>query len=87
MSAATAVASITQAELALLPAVLAGVQIAEASGAPGDQKYQAVIQALGSASPGISALVNLAVGILNSLGAFRHKTTNVSTMPQPKLAP
>lgn len=89
MTPATAVinptlAAITTDVSAYAPAVLAGVQAAELSNAPGTSKLQAVVNGvLGttgaletSANPnvaGVAALANLFVGILNALGVFTHK--------------
>ena len=85
MSVSTVVGQITAAEVAYVPAVLAGVQAAETvDGATGASKAEAVIagvlagsQALSGAPnanvANIAALVNLTVSILNALGAFRHK--------------
>lgn len=79
---------ITQAELAYLPATIAAVQVAEASGAAGETKKQAVMSALvsgagalatASADPkvaAISALVELVLTVLNGT-LFRHKATAV----------
>jgi hypothetical protein len=77
---------ITTQTLIYLPAVLAGVQVAEASQASGADKAQAVVDAVIAGSgavaqiPGappqvaaVSGLVNLAVSILNALGVFKHK--------------
>lgn len=66
------------------PAVIAGVQAAEHSGASGNDKKQAVIDAVlagsqaaeGAPVPQVAAiagLVNLVVSIFNSLGIFKHK--------------
>jgi len=80
------VATITQNELLYAPAVLAGVQAAEAvaADAPGHAKADAVLTGImtGSAAlatnkatppsvAGIAALINLSVSILNALGIFR----------------
>ena len=81
------VTQIGQAELAYLPATIAAVQVAEASGAAGATKKQAVMLALGAgaselaSSPdpkvaAISALVELVVGILNNT-LFKHRATAV----------
>jgi len=80
------VATITQNELLYAPAVLAGVQAAEAvaADAPGHAKADAVLTgimtgsaalATNNATPpgvaGIAALINLSVSILNALGIFK----------------
>ncbi len=81
------VTQITQAELAYLPATIAAVQVAEASGAAGATKKQAVMNALGAGvselaqSPDpkvatISILVELVWSVLNST-LFKHKATPV----------
>ncbi len=81
------VTQITQAELAYLPATIAAVQVAEASGAAGDTKKQAVMNALVagagalSSSPdpkvaAISALVELVLAVLQGT-VFKHKATSV----------
>lgn len=88
MSVATTVNQITSVELQFVPAVLAGVQAAEATGAPGHAKAQAVIDGVIAGSgalagqagvqptvAGIAALVNLTVSILNALGIFKKKST------------
>jgi hypothetical protein len=80
------VASITSNTLAYAPAVLAGIQVAETSPAPGTTKLQAVVNGIlggsqvleGTPNPtvaGIAALVNLFVSILNATGVFNHKAT------------
>lgn len=82
------VTQITQAELAYLPAAIAAVQVAEASGAAGVTKKQAVMLALGAgasaleSSPdprisGIAALVELTLAVLNGTGLFKHRATAV----------
>ncbi len=66
------------------PAVIAAVQVAQATSASGEDKLNAVVNAIlagsqiGEAVPvpqvaAISALVNLTVSILKSLGVFHKK--------------
>lgn len=88
MSVATTVNGITNQELTYLPAVLAGIQAAEAANAaaPGTQKAQAVLDGIVAGStvaaeaPGanpnvaaISALISLSVSIFNAMGVFKRK--------------
>ncbi len=76
---------ITAQVVTYTPAVVAGVQAAEMSGASGESKLQAVIDGIQAGSAGlvntpvpqvaaIAALVNLVVSIFNALGVFKHKT-------------
>jgi len=94
MSATNTINQITAAELQYAPAVLAGVQAAEVSGASGSAKAQAVIdgimtgagalaqtQGIPPSVSGIAALVNLTVSILNALGVFRKKSQPVAAAP------
>lgn len=78
------ISAITTQTLTYAPAVIAGVQAAETTGASGTSKLQAVVngvlagsQALeGAPNPdvaGIAALVNLFVSIFNATGIFGHK--------------
>lgn len=98
MSVASTVATITTNELQYAPAVLAGVQVAEAAGvnATGAEKAQAVLNGILEGSQvlattptvppsvaGIAALINLSVSIINAFGLFGHKTTNVTTAATP----
>lgn len=80
----TTISAITTQTLTYAPAVIAGVQAAETTGASGTSKLQAVVngvlagsQALeGAPNPdvaGIAALVNLFVSIFNATGIFSHK--------------
>lgn len=84
MSTLSTVNTITSDTLVYAPAVLAGVQAAEVSAAPGTTKLQAVVNGVlaasqaGEAVPnatvaGISMLVNLVVSIFNATGLFSHK--------------
>lgn len=84
MSTASVINAINKQTLNYTPAVIAGVQAAETTGAAGDTKLQAVVNgviatsgALESSSnvdiAGISALVNLVVSIFNATGIFNHK--------------
>lgn len=90
MSVATTVNGITNQELTYLPAVLAGIQAAEAANAaaPGQQKAQAVLDGIvagasvEAGTPGanpnvaaISALISLSVSIFSAMGIFKHKAT------------
>lgn len=74
------------------PAVVAGVQAAEQSSASGQDKKQAVLDAIqaGSAAASsipvpqvaaIAGLINLVVSIFNSLGIFKHKTPTAVVQP------
>lgn len=78
------IAAITNGTLTYTPAVIAGVQAAEASSADGATKQEAVVNAILAGSQavesvpnpnvaGIAALVNLTISILNALGLFKHK--------------
>lgn len=82
------ITSISQQVATYTPAVIAGVQAAEVSGASGSAKLQAVLDGIqaGSAAAelipipqveAIAALVNLVVSIFNSLGIFKHNSTSV----------
>lgn len=84
MSVATSTGAITTQTLQYLPAVLAGVQTAEVSGATGQGKLNAVLQgiqagsglAAGSANAdvaGIATLINLVVSIFNATNVFKKK--------------
>jgi flagellar biosynthesis protein FliQ len=84
VSTLSTVNTITNETLTYAPAVLAGVQVAETTGASGSSKLQAVVNGVlaasqaGEAVPnatvaGISALVNLVVSIFNATGIFSHK--------------
>ncbi len=89
MSTASTIQAINNDTIAYAPAVIAGIQAAEATGsitgATGPQKAQAVIDGVLAGSQalensknanvaGIAALVDLFVSIFNSLGVFKHKT-------------
>jgi hypothetical protein len=89
MSTLSTVNSITTQTVSYAPAVLAGIQAAEATQAGGASKQAAVVQAVlngvevgsgdlaQSSNPtvaGVAALVNLFVSIFNSLGIFKHGT-------------
>jgi hypothetical protein len=78
------VAAITTDTLTYTPAVIAGVQAAEVTGASGPTKLQAVVNGVlaGSAAleatpnsnvAAIAALTNLIVSIFNATGIFSHK--------------
>lgn len=84
MSVTSTVTAIDQGILTYVPAVIAGVQAAEVSGAAGDLKAKAVMdgiqvgsQALAQVNqPNVAAiagLINLVVSIFNALGVFNHK--------------
>lgn len=86
----TAVNNITSQMVTYAPAVLAGVQVAEQSTASGSDKKSAVLGGIlagakieeASTNPAvasISALIDLTVSILNSLGVFGHKSTTTTT--------
>lgn len=77
---------ITSQIVTYTPAVVAGVQAAEVSGASGESKLTAVIDGIQKGSqvaegipvPSVAAiagLVNLVVSIFNALGVFKHKAT------------
>lgn len=80
------VTAITNATINYVPAVIAGVQAAEASTAAGTTKLQAVVNGvLGTTGAletnsnpnvaAIAALANLFVSIFNSTGLFSHKSS------------
>jgi len=81
----TTIAAIDNSVIAYTPAVIAGVQAAEASSASGGTKLQAVVNGvLGTTGAlesnpnpnvaAVSALVNLFVSIFNATGLFGHKS-------------
>ncbi len=85
-STTSTINAINTQTLAFLPAVIAGIQVAEAADAeaPGEAKLQAVLAGIGqgagvlagSANPniaGIAQLTSLAVLIFNLLGKFKKK--------------
>ncbi len=78
---------ITSQIVTYTPAVAAAVQAAEMTGASGQSKKQAVLNAIQAGSQlaagvpqpqvaAISSLVNLVVSIFNALGVFSHKPGN-----------
>ncbi len=92
MSAESTVTEITAQVSTYTPAVLAGVQAAEQSGAAGSDKKAAVLAGIqagakvGESIPapivsGISSLIDLVVSIFNALGLFSHKTSVVAPIP------
>lgn len=87
MSVLSTVTTINTGVVQYAPAVLAGIQAAEATGATGPSKQAAVVSAVlngvevgsgdlvSSPNPtvaGVAALVNLFVTIFNSLNIFKH---------------
>ncbi len=83
------IANIDHQVLTYAPAVIAGVQAAESTGAPGQTKFQAVLAGILAGSQvaegipipnvqGVAALINLSVFIINAIGAFRHKAPVVA---------
>lgn len=90
MSTLATVNTITTGVVSYAPAVIAGIQAAEATGtASGQSKQAAVVSAVlngvevgsgalenstNSTVAGVAALVNLFVSIFNSLGIFKHAT-------------
>lgn len=77
------IAAITSNTLSYAPAVVAGVQAAEITGASGATKQQAVINGILAGSQAleiapnpnvaaIAALINLFVSIFNATGIFHH---------------
>lgn len=92
MSTASTINTITTQTLSYAPAVIAGVQAAELSGASGETKAQAVVNAVLAGSgaaesatnpnvAGIASLVNLFVSIFNATGLFSHKATVPAVAP------
>lgn len=84
MNITSTVTQIDNQVLTYVPAVLAGVQAAEQSGASGQSKKQAVLDGvLAGAKAGesvqipqvaaISGLIDLIVSIFNALGVFKKK--------------
>ena len=90
MSVQSTILGITQQEAAYTPAVIAAVQAAEASGAAGATKKQAVIDAIIAGSrqaesvsnpnvAAIAAMVDLTVSIFNITGLFSRKPKAATT--------
>jgi hypothetical protein len=86
----TAVTAIDHTIATYAPAVIAGVQAAEQSTASGEDKKQAVIDAIIAGSQvaegipipqvaAIGGLIDLVVSIFNALGLFRHKKATPPT--------
>ncbi len=91
---AVGVEKITAQTMVYLPAVMAGVMVAQESDAAGADKHAAVLDAViagsgalagaAGANPDVAAvsgLINLAVSILKALGVFKRRPSVVPAQP------
>ena len=90
MSVQSTVTDITTQTMNFAPAVIGGIQAAEAAGASGENKKQAVIDGILAGAKAaenipvpqvaaIAGMIDLAVSIFNSLGRFKHAPAPVPT--------